>query len=445
MLDSKNKIGDIKNSNIGSIEQTNIEKQENNITNNNITNKQVNLIVTGGDFTEVALSHDLFPDYIVATKKMHNGKYTLVSKPTSEEALKKYPYNFKSSFRVIDERYKNIKDPKLLLDMIQYADSPVEVEVTKFEQYLGNVIDPYPNPELSPMQEGTKSYIIPQKKELPKIEFNVDIEFENSNFKLKNIDLKLTKQLSSKIFILDNYAQKNLPVFIQLELEFVSEKELKCKLNYKINEEKAKSSKDLYTYNLFVLNFFKNKYSMYDKKKGKTILAGRVKSDKKEEIKSIESYLQLIRMIMQIEKYFNVNFDIPKEIPRDDVDTIEALYKKIMESKKRIRALDFSFSVLKKDTDTNIDYLKQLLKPDNIGITVTYKDVIYNILGKDIKINEILEKYEGIKCYNKEKVKNFIDNYDSLKEDYELRIKMIPIKGKRFYKYTKIIKDETSA
>ena len=116
-----------------------------------------------------------------------------------------------------------------------------------------------------------------------------------------------------------------------------------------------------------------------------------------------------------------------------------------MESKKRIRALDFSFSVLKKDTDTNIDYLKQLLKPDNIGITVTYKDVIYNILGKDIKINEILEKYEGIKCYNKEEVKNFIDNYDSLKEDYELRIKMIPIKGKRFYKYTKIIKDETSA
>ena len=441
MLDSKNKIGDIKNSNIGSIEQTNIEKQENNITNNNITNRQVNLIVTGGDFTEVALSHDLFPDYIVATKKMHNGKYTLVSKPTSEEAVKKYPHTFKSSIQVLDERYKDIKDPKLLLDMLQYADSPVEIKVLKFEQYLGGIVDPYPDPELSPMQEGTKSYIMPQKKELPKIEFKVDIEFENSNFKLKNIDLKLTKQLSSKIFILDNYAQNNSPVFIQLE--FISEKELKCKLNYKMNEEKAKSSKTLYTYNLFVLNFFKNRYSMYDKKKGKTILAGKVKDDKKEEIKSLERYLQLIRMIMQIEKYFNVKFDIPKEIPKDDVDTIEALYEKIMESKKRIRALDFSFSVLKKDTDR--DYLKPLLQPDNMGIIITYKDVIYNILGKDIKINEILEKYEGIKCYNKEKLKNFIDKYDSLKEDYELRIKMIPTKGKKFYKYTKIIKNETSA
>lgn len=445
MLDSKNKIGDIKNSNIGNIEQTNIEKQENNITNNNITNKQVNLIVTEGNFTEIALSHDLFPDYIVATKKMHNGKYTFVSKPTTEEAVKKYPHTFKSSIQVLDERYKDIKDPKLLIDMLQYADSPVEIKVLKFEQYLGGIVDPYPDPELSPMQEGTKSYIMPQKKELPKIEFKVDIEFENSNFKLKNIDLKLTKQLSSTIFILDNYAQNSSPVFMQLELEFISEKELKCKLNYKMNEEGAKSSKTLYTYNLFVLNFFKNRYSMYDRKKGKTILAGKVKDDKKEEIKSSERYLQLIRMIMQIEKYFNVKFDIPKEIPQDDVDTIEALYKKIMESKKRISALDFSFSVLKKDTDTDIDYLKQLLQPDNMGIIVTYKDVIYNILGKNIKINEILENYEGIKCYNKEEVKNFIDNYDSLKEGYELRIKMIPIKGKKFYKYTKIIKDEASA
>ena len=164
MLNSKNKIGDIKNSNIGNIEQINIEKQENNITNNNITNKQVNLIVTGGDFTEVAFSHNLFPDYIVATKKMNNGKYTLVSKPTSEEASKKYPHTFKSSIQVLDERYKDIKDPKLLIDMLQYADSPVEIEITKFEQYLGDILDPYPDPEMS-LEEKKASHILCLRKE----------------------------------------------------------------------------------------------------------------------------------------------------------------------------------------------------------------------------------------------------------------------------------------
>ncbi len=106
------------------------------------------------------------------------------------------------------------------------------------------------------------------------------------------------------------------------------------------------------------------------------------------------------------------------------------LYKKIIESKKRVRAIDYSFSVLKKDTNTDLDYLRQLIQTDNIGIIATHNDVIYNILGEDIQINEILKKYEGIKCYNKDEVKNFIDNYDSLKEDYELRIKMIPAEGK---------------
>ena len=440
MLDSKNKIGNIENSKIEKIEQTNIEKQENYITNTNITNKQINLIVDGGDFTKVALSHDLFPDYIVATKKMHNGKYTLVSKPTSEEATKKYPHTFKSSIQVLDERYKNIKDPKLLLDMLQYADTPVEIKVLKSEQYLGGIIDPYPDPELSLMQEDTKTYIMPQKKKLPEIKFKVDIKFENSKFKLRNIELKLTKQFSSKKFILDNYAQNDSHILIQLELEFISEKELKCKLNYKINVEKMKFSTTLHTYTLFVLNLFKNGYLIYDKKNEKTMLSGKVKDDKSEEIKRLESYLQLIKMIIQIEKYFNVEFDIPKEIPQDDIDTIVKLYKKIIESKKRVRAIDYSFSVLKKDTNTDLDYLRQLIQTDNIGIIATHNDVIYNILGKDIKINEILEKYEGIKCYNKDEIKKFIDNYDSLKEDYELRIKMIPAESKSFYKYTKIIK-----
>ena len=73
-----------------------------------------------------------------------------------------------------------------------------------------------------------------------------------------------------------------------------------------------KSSITLHTYNLFVLNLFKNGYLIYDKKNEKIMLPGKVKDNKSEEIKRLESYLQLIKMIIQIEKYFNVEFDILK-------------------------------------------------------------------------------------------------------------------------------------
>lgn len=433
MLDSKNKMGNIINSNIGTVSQTNIEKQE-------ITTNQINVVIDG-DFTKVAFSHELFPDYVVATKLMHNGKYTLVSKPMTENAIKNFPYNIKSSFQVIDERYKNIKDQEMLLDMLQYADSPVEVKITKFEQYLGNVLDPYPNPELSPMQEGTKTYIMPQKRELPKVEFKVDVEFEESTFKLRNINLKLTKQLSSKKFILDNYAQKSAPVFLQLVFEFISDKEMKCNLTYKANTEKLKDSKCVCIFNEFVLNLLTKRYSMYDRVKQMTIMSGKSNNECDEKnITELKDYIHLIKTIIKIEKYFNIKFDIPNKISKDDIDTIIALYKKIYESKKRVKAVDVRFSVIKKEAD--IERLKQLAKTKEISIITEYKDVVYNIFGIDIRIEKIKEKYDLIKCSNVSEVEEFINNYDLLDDKFELKIKMIPAKGKTFYKYTEIIKDK---
>lgn len=438
MLDSKNKIGNIEGCNIGAIQQTNIEKQENNT---NITNNQVNLFVTGSDFTEVAFSHELFPDYIVSTKKMHNGKYALVSKPTNKDAIKKYPYNFKSSFKVIDERYKDIKDPKLLLDMIQYADSPVEVEITKLEQYLGDVVDPYPNPELFPTQKETKTYIMPQKRELPKVEFKINIEFDDSNFKLRNINLKLTKQLSSNKFILNNYEQKSSPVFIQLELVFISKTELKCNLNYKANIEKLKDSKSVYIFNEFVLNLLTKKYSMYDKEKQKVIMYGKSNNICDEnKIKGLENYINLIKAIIEIERYFHIRFNIPKKIPKDDINTIRELNKKIKESKNKIKTIDVELLILKKYA--NIEQLKQLYQLKQSAIMETRQDVVFNILGKEIVIKKIIEKYALVKCSNVEEIETFIQNYETLNDDYELKVKMIPAKGKYFYKYTEILEDE---
>ena len=438
MLSSKNKIGNISDSNIGEINQLNIETQENKF----ITNKnEINVIATSNNFTDVALSHCLFPDFIVDIKKMYNGKYALVSKPTRKESTINYPFNFKTSFTVTDERFKDIKDRELLLDMIQYVDSPVEIKVTKFEQYLGNVIDPYPNPELSPMQEGVKTYIMPQKRELPKINFKVDIGFEDSKFKLKNVNLKLTKQLSSNKFILDNYAQSLNPVFIQLELQFVNDSEVKCTLNYKINPKKSNDSKAVYTFNQFTLNLLTKNYYMYDKDKEKIIMSGKNnKVYNRKKIKGLENYINLIKSIIEIEKYFNVKFDIPNEILEDDIDTIKELYKKIRESKKRIKTIDVKFSVLKKDAD--LEQLKQLSKLKETSIMTTYQDVVFNILGKDIKIKKITEKYDLIKCSSIAEIEEFIENYQSLNDDYELRIKMISAKGKNFYKYTDILKDE---
>ena len=57
-------------------------------------------IIGNNNFIDMTLSHSLFPDFIVDIKKMHDGKYALVSKPTRKESTLKYPVNFKSSFAI---------------------------------------------------------------------------------------------------------------------------------------------------------------------------------------------------------------------------------------------------------------------------------------------------------------------------------------------------------
>lgn len=433
MLGKKNKIGNIKNSKINEISQVNIEKQENYLTLNNFQMSCAN-----DRFLEMSISHSLFPYFTVDFTKTKDGRYRLMSKPTKAESVTKYPLNFKGSFTVLDERYKNIKDQEKMLDIIQFSDSPIEVKINKFEQYLGDVLDPYPNPELSPIQEGVKSYIMPQKRKLPDIKWNVDICFENSKFKLTGIQLKLVKQLSSNVFLLNNHHQKRKPIFLELKLE-ITDKLVNCNLNYKINDENINDSKTIIIYNKFVLNLLTNPYYMYEKKEKLTLMSG--KSDKsisQEEIESLNHYIDIVERISTIEKFFNVNFNIPDEISKEDVITINELYRYIMASKKREKGINVYFTIQKKNMD--LEMVRNLTSIPRTSLMSTHEQAVFNILGIDIKIKKIVIKYNDVKCSNREDVNEFINNIDTFDDTDILKIIMIPTNGKYVYKITEIIK-----
>ncbi len=433
MLGTKNKIGDIENSNIDEINQINIEKQENNLTLNNFQMSCAN-----DRFLQMATSHSLFPYFTVDFTKMENGNYRLMSKPTREESIKKFPLNFKGSFTVLDEKYKGIKDKQKMLDMIQFSDSPVEIKINRFDQYLGDVLDPYPNPELSPMQDGVKSYIMPHKRVLPNVLWNVDICFENSKFKLVGIQLKLVKQISSNTFLLNNYHQKSKSVYLELKL-VINDKCINCNLNYKINEIKINDSKTVITYNKFVLNLLTKPYYMYEKKKKLTLMSGKCnKCISQDEINSLNHYINIIERLYTIEKFFNIKFSIPDEISKDDVVEINELYRYIISCKKKEKGINAYLTIAKKDMD--LKRIKDLINMPRTSLMSTSDKVVFNILGIDIKIKKIIIKYHDVKCSNIDEVDEFIKNIDNFNDNDILKIIMIPTKGKYLYKITEIIK-----
>lgn len=433
MIGAKNKIGNIENSDINEINQINIEKQENNLTLNNFQMSCAN-----DRFLQMATSHRLFPYFTVDFTKMKNGNYTLMSKPTREESIKKYPLNFKGSFTILDEKYKDIKDRQKMLDIIQFSDSPIEIKINKFEQYLGDVIDPYPNPELSPMQDGVKSYIMPHERVLPVVVWNVDMRFEDSKFRLIGIQLKLVKQISSNTFLLNNYHQKSKPIYLELRLE-INDKHIDCNLNYKINETKINDSKTVITYNKFVLNLLTNPYYLYEKKKNLTLMSG--KSDKsisQEEINSLNHYINIVERLSMIEKFFDIKFSIPDEISKDDVVAINELYRYIISSKKKEKGINTCLTISKKDMDLN--RIKDLINMPRTSLMSTFDNAAFNILGMEINIKKIIIKYHDVKCSNIDEVNEFIKNIEKFDDRDALKIIMVPTNGKYLYKITEIIK-----
>lgn len=424
-----NKIGNISDSNIGSIEQTNIEKQENNYVFNNF---QLNAI--DGRFCEMTMSHELFPYYAVDFKRRNDGRYALVSRPTCKESLTKYPPNVKSTCTIIDERYKNIKNRDELIEAMQFADSPIEVKVNSITHYLGDISDPYPDPDLCFSPGETKSYILPPKRELPDIKLNVDVRFEKSQFKLSGIQLKLTKQISKNTFIMNNYHQRNKPVFFEIKLQLEKEK-IQCNITHKINENKETDSSAIYTYHRFVLNAFTHPINMYEKETGKIILFG--KSNKRisnKELQSLKKYIDLIKKVKAIERYFDVKFKIPNQILKDDIETIYELYNNIMSEQNKINFVSVTIPLDRSKTDEQ--RIKKLINIPKVTITQVTEKVVFNIFETDINIKKLTNIYNNVKCINIEAVDK------CLKEQNNKIIKVImgPVEGKYLNLNTEIIK-----
>lgn len=433
MFSTKNHIGNIENTQIEEINQTNIEKQENYLT---INKFQMNC--ANDRFIQMAMSHSLFPYFTVDFAKMNDGKYRLMSKPTKKESVVKYPLNFKGSFTILDDRYKDIKDKQKMMDIIQFSDTPVEIKLNKFEQYLGDVLDPYPNPELSPMQEGVRSYIMPKKRELPKIKWNVDICFNDSKFKLTGIQLKLVKQLSSNTFLFNNYHQNLKPVALELKLE-INDEYVTYNLKYKINETRINDCKTVFTFNTFVLNLLTKSYYMYERCEKKIIMFGECNGNvSQEEIESLQYYINIIEKILEIEKYFNITFNIPNEISKDDVMSINELYRFIMSSKKKEKGINAFFTIFKKNM--NIEKVRSLINMQEVSLVSVSENVVFNILGVDIEIKKIIVKFNDVKCSNTEEVNDFISKIDKFDDTDTLKLIMIPTKGKYLYKITEIVK-----
>ena len=149
-LFSSNKAG------IGNNSHGNLVVQDSTVDKLVVCNGTSELIRTMGEMQQYDVIQKIINDCMTAAKQSHplrphfTAKYNnelnrLVSTPETADAFEKFPKTIKGTFRIDYKKYPYMEKCETPWDYAYRTQTNVELETTAYQEYLGNIPDPFPN------------------------------------------------------------------------------------------------------------------------------------------------------------------------------------------------------------------------------------------------------------------------------------------------------------
>ena len=85
--------------------------------------------------------HPLYPDF---SAKPDSSMQRLVSTPETEDALQKYPRSIKGTCQLDYSKYPYMDKSETPWEYAYRTQTKVELQTTAYQEYLGNIVDPFP-------------------------------------------------------------------------------------------------------------------------------------------------------------------------------------------------------------------------------------------------------------------------------------------------------------
>lgn len=138
----------------------NIVIQDSTISNPVICNGDLEMIEMLGKCGRYDMIQKRFIDYLAVTSKTHplypafsakpdNGLHRLVSTPETEDAFKQFPKRIEGTFHIDYEKYPDMNKFESLWEYAYRTQTSLELETTAYQEYLGDIKDPFPAVEFT--------------------------------------------------------------------------------------------------------------------------------------------------------------------------------------------------------------------------------------------------------------------------------------------------------
>ncbi|MFF2597259.1 hypothetical protein ACFVSZ_28330 [Priestia megaterium] len=275
-------------------------------------------------------AHPLYPHYIY--KPTTYGKKTVFEHvPINEQAAREHPLRYKGKLSFNKEQIGTAKNLDELFTRAFINQENIKININFIETWIGNhKIDD----EGTFMKEAAKDgdwIIVPEKLPPP-----IKVKFVISNKKgiekeitlLDYIELNVINiDKERDIIVFDNSRQTNCPLLVTWLLCRKETEMLPPSIDLTVKKPYWDNLEANYKFLLYLANTSKGgRLGVVDLEENVNILSSEdYNVEISESLSTVESELDFVKKLIEIEKHFNIKLNIPKEITDDDWDTIDIL------------------------------------------------------------------------------------------------------------------------
>lgn len=326
--------------------------------------------------------------------------------PTSKEALEKYPPKGNVRFKLPDE-YKWAKNMNDLINYGYKKQIPITLDIEELKLWIGDYLI-----ENMKSDENTKCTLEIVNREFPP-PIPVKIEFGENIFSIDYLEIGVTEINGSKITLSnekDKYSKIVIKFIIDLEQKEQCRFFIDITKGYELNVEA----------NLLIGEFLEKCNLNLDMKiiylkEGKTIISFNNPNIKENKV-DLEKRNKLLRDLRKLEKYYDVEFILPKDnILEEDLENITILLC-AMENKSYDINYDSITLTLEVNKDSNQhDMIKNIEKS---MLKVDLNDKCITLFNQSINFKEAYREFYNIKVKDKERILEkleLLDNKDIIK------------------------------
>lgn len=338
--------------------------------------------------------HPLYPEWRYGIECRKDGQISITHIPMNEEALKSNPFH--GTVRVkIPDKYKHFENLNELIMYGQNRQISIELDVEHLETFIGDMLI---HSMVSSEDKKITATIIPKKFPGP---FPVKI-YANNSAGLDFLEISV-KEINDGIITIDNTQQNDARVFVVLKFDV--DTGVQNNITFRINDKYTHTVEAHLMYSEIMLGAVKQgSIRGKDLKSNKQVFEVKGFEYDEKEVANIESSIELLRALKNIEDYFSVEFILPEcAITTDEYDTIWKLKAIIEEGCIEGSYNEFSIDV---DTQELMDKILDMFSDNKIGYSLEFrtKEQQIELWGQTILLPEVHHCFKECKLKDRQKL-----------------------------------------